>query len=142
MQGEWLRLGTVAVTEGSPLVTGTAVSWAICDVTVGDFFVGPDEKLYEVVAFYKVGEGPTPFEKERILIRSLSGLDAYQGVTNAAGSYSIIRNWTNTTNATIALKITELFKASVFSPGGGLVRYGITDPPEGDFNDGTLYVKY
>ena len=44
MQGEWIRSGTVTVTQGEALVIGIATAWQISGVIIGDFFIGPDGK--------------------------------------------------------------------------------------------------
>jgi len=43
----WYRTGTVAVTNGSTVVTGTGTMFAANNRT-GDGFIGPDGKVYEV----------------------------------------------------------------------------------------------
>ncbi|MCP4116462.1 MAG: hypothetical protein GY737_13840 [Desulfobacteraceae bacterium] len=119
MQGEWVRFGAVNVIQGSPLVIGHTTSWHYSGVIIGDFFIGPDCKIYEITGMYKTGQaGPKPIGSERITIRSLAGADEYEGNTETGGNYSIVRNWSNTTNSLIAAKIAELFKASAFDAGG------------------------
>jgi hypothetical protein len=43
----WYRAGTVAVTNGSAIVTGTNTDF-VSNTQVGEIFVGPDLKVYEV----------------------------------------------------------------------------------------------
>ncbi|MEI1022629.1 hypothetical protein VUS49_35750, partial [Pseudomonas aeruginosa] len=43
----WYSTGTVAVTENSPTVTGTGTQFS-SNVRVGDAFIAPDGRLYEV----------------------------------------------------------------------------------------------
>ena len=142
MQGEWVRIGSVQVVNGSPIVHGNATAWRYAGVIVGDFFVGPDEKFYEITAVYEVGAGVGDTAYERIVIRSITGVDEYAGTTDAAGVYAIVRNWSNTTNSILAAKIADLLQTGLLLPGGGLITYGTGDPPIGDYDDGVLYVKY
>lgn len=44
----WYRAGTIALTNGSQLVTGTGTSW-ISSVRVGYALIGPDGRSYEIV---------------------------------------------------------------------------------------------
>lgn len=44
----WVKTGTVSVTQDSTAVTGVGTSFSV-EGRVGDGFVGPDERLYEVV---------------------------------------------------------------------------------------------
>ena len=46
----WVRTGTVAVTNGSAIVTGTGTAWANNNVQIGHAFNGPDGKAYEVTS--------------------------------------------------------------------------------------------
>lgn len=44
----WVKTGTVAVTNGSPVVTGTGTSW-FGALQTGWGFVGPDQGIYEIL---------------------------------------------------------------------------------------------
>lgn len=43
----WIKAGTVAISNGGTTVTGTGTSW-LTGVNVGDAFVAPDGRLYEI----------------------------------------------------------------------------------------------
>lgn len=43
----WYRTGTIALTNGSPAVTGTGTAW-IANVQIGEGLVAPDGRIYEV----------------------------------------------------------------------------------------------
>ncbi len=45
----WQKTGTVSVTNGSPVVTGSGTNW-VASLQAGSGFVGPDGKTYEVSA--------------------------------------------------------------------------------------------
>lgn len=45
----WYDTGTVAVTDGSATVTGTGTDF-IAGVQVGEGFLAPDGKLYEIIS--------------------------------------------------------------------------------------------
>ena len=49
MSAVWIRTGTVAVTNGSAVVTGTGTAWA-STVYAGDIFWGPQNTAYEVLS--------------------------------------------------------------------------------------------
>lgn len=70
----WYRTGTVAVTNGSTVVTGTGTMFAANNRT-GDAFVGPDGKVYEVTNI------PTE--------ATLSISPAYIGTTASGQAYAI-----------------------------------------------------
>lgn len=71
----WLRTGTVNVSNNSPAVTGVNVDF-VTNVRVGDAFVGPDGRQYEVSNI-----------ASPVL---LSITPAYQGATATGASYSIM----------------------------------------------------
>ncbi|MGE8150904.1 hypothetical protein ACQKP5_06585 [Pseudomonas vancouverensis] len=71
----WVRAGTVAVTNNSQTVIGTNADFAT-NVRVGDAFVGPDGRLYEVINVASA------------TVLSISPV--YQGATASAASYSIM----------------------------------------------------
>ena len=94
----WYRTGTVSVTNGSDVVTGTNTLW-VANVNVGDIFVGPDKALYEVV---EVTDNIT------LRIQTLDGIAAYQGATGTALTYAVVRSFTNTTNADLAARLSDM----------------------------------
>lgn len=111
MQGEWIRNGSVSVVQGSTIVTGILTAWQYSGAVVGDFFIGPDEEMYEITGVYKIGEGIVGnLAHERLTIQNIGGIGGYQGETVTSGPYCIIRNWSNTTNAVLAARIAELLK--------------------------------
>ncbi|PHN28984.1 hypothetical protein [Pseudomonas sp. ICMP 561] len=71
----WYRAGTVSVAQNSTTVTGAATAFA-ANSRVGDGFVGPDGREYEV----------TNIASDRVL----SILPAYKGETVAGGTYAVI----------------------------------------------------
>lgn len=71
----WLRAGTVAVTNNSQMVTG-ANSDFVSNVRIGDAFIGPDGRSYEVSNV----ASPTV----------LAIIPAYQGPTVSGTAYSIM----------------------------------------------------
>ncbi|WP_256580955.1 MULTISPECIES: phage tail fiber protein [unclassified Pseudomonas] len=96
----WLRAGTVAVTNGSTTVTGTATGFA-ANTRVGDAFIGPDGRQYELV---NVASDTV-----------ISITPAYQGVTASGAAYAImpvqgyqklladqVRDWVNNYGAKMA----------------------------------------
>ncbi|WP_411835619.1 hypothetical protein ACLBNB_19770 [Pseudomonas chlororaphis subsp. aurantiaca] len=96
----WYKAGTVSVTQSSNAIIGTNTEF-IANCRVGDAFLGPDGKWYEVTN-----------------IASNTGLSispSYQGATSAAGSYALtpiqgyqkgladqVRDWVNTYGAKMA----------------------------------------
>ncbi|MFJ4493914.1 hypothetical protein [Pseudomonas atacamensis] len=71
----WLRTGTVNVSNNSPAVSGADVDF-VTNVRVGDAFVGPDGRQYEVTNIASPG--------------LLSITPAYQGATASGAAYSIM----------------------------------------------------
>lgn len=71
----WYRTGTVAVTAGDTVITGAGTLFAT-HARVGDGFVGPDGRMYEV----------TNIASETVL----AIFPPYQGVTAAGQEYGII----------------------------------------------------
>lgn len=76
----WYRTGTVAITIGQKIVTGTGTAFGP-NCRVGDAFIGPDGRQYEVTNI----TSPTVLTIE----------PAYLGPTVAAGAYSLmpIQGW-------------------------------------------------
>lgn len=91
----WYRAGTVSVAQNSTTVTGAATAFA-ANSRVGDGFVGPDGREYEV----------TNIASDRVL----SILPAYKGDTVAGGTYAItpIQGY-NKATADALRKVSESF---------------------------------
>jgi len=70
----WYKAGTVAITSGQTTITGTNTNFS-ANSRVGDAFLGPDGRWYEVVNIASD------------LVLSI--LPAYQGATVTAGSYAL-----------------------------------------------------
>lgn len=71
----WYRNGTVTVTAGSPTVVGSGTAF-VTNVTIGEAFVGPDGRTYEVVNI--------PSDTELTITPS------YTGATAGGQSYAIL----------------------------------------------------
>lgn len=70
----WFTEGTVAVTNGNAVVTGTGTKFSNC--RAGDMFVGPDAGIYQVI---------NPLSDT-----SLSIAPAYRGSTSTGAGYGIV----------------------------------------------------
>ena len=70
----WYRIGTVSLTNGSKVVTGSGTAWS-ANVQAGDAFHGPDGKTYEIDF---VGSDA-----------SMNLVDAYTGSTASGQSYKV-----------------------------------------------------
>lgn len=71
----WYRTGTVSVTNGATTVTGSGTNW-IDGAAVGEAFIGPDAKVYEIAAV--------------ISATQITLATAYQGTTQTGQSYQIV----------------------------------------------------
>lgn len=71
----WYKVGTVNVTTNSSTVTGTGTAW-VQAAAVGESFLGPDERLYEITAINSS--------------TSLTVSPAYKGPTSSGQHYSIV----------------------------------------------------
>lgn len=91
---KWYDEGTIALTQGSPEVTGTGTFWVSAGVKVGDIFVDSNGMIYEITA---VNDST-----------SLTLGKNYAGTTGSGKGYSIIRVFNSTTNATLANRISKL----------------------------------
>lgn len=89
----WYRTGAVSVTNGSATVTGVDTLWST-QIKQGDVFTLNATNWYEV----DVVNSNT----------SITLKSAYQGTTQSAQTYAIIRNFTNTTNADLAASLAAL----------------------------------
>ena len=89
----WYKTGTVAVTSGSGEVVGTDTEFMI-HVHSGDIFTVDRGRMYEILSITDDTH--------------LTLMEAYAGTTNATASYAVIVNFTNTLNATLALRMMGL----------------------------------
>lgn len=71
----WYKVGTVSVTNNSSTVTGTGTTW-VQAAAVGESFLGPDERLYEITAINSN--------------TSLTISPAYKGSTSTAQNYALV----------------------------------------------------
>ena len=94
----WYRVGTVAVTNGSPDIVGTGTLW-LTQASVGDILIGPDLALYEITAIT---------DDTHLAVKKLNGTAAYNGGTASAQAYAIIRNFTSTLPAQLAADLAAL----------------------------------
>ena len=89
----WYKTGTVAVTNGSGAVVGTDTAF-LQNCKGGDMFTVDKSRFYEILS---VADDT-----------HLTLAEGYAGSTDAASSYSIIPNFTNTLNAEIAMSVIGL----------------------------------
>ena len=76
---EWWKQGTVNVTNGSNVVTGTDTDWKDAGVNKGDMFTLDDQTFYEI---------------ENVATNtSLTLVKAFRGTTASGQSYGIPRNY-------------------------------------------------
>ena len=94
----WYRTGTVAVVNGNANIVGTSTLW-VSQATVGDIFYGPDLVAYEITSVT---------DDTHAAIKQIGGTAAYAGSTLSAQAYVIIRNFTSTTNAALALNLADM----------------------------------
>ncbi len=94
----WYRSGTVAVINGSPTVVGTGTLFT-SQASAGDIFIGPDLAMYEITV--------VP-DDTHLSIKTLGGVAGYNGATLSNQAYAVVRNFTSTTNAQLAGKLTVL----------------------------------
>lgn len=89
----WYRNGTVTVTSGSKNVAGVDTLWT-SQASVGDVFTIDGTKIYEIESIA---------DNTHLTLKT-----AYSGSTASGAAYSIVRNFTSTTNAGLAAKISAL----------------------------------
>lgn len=94
--GAWYRAGSVTVTNGSKNVVGVDTYFTI-NSSIGDAFTLDGDKLYEI---------ETITDNTHISLKT-----TYTETTASAQGYGIIRNFTGTTNATLAEKLTTLLNS-------------------------------
>ena len=90
----WYRVGTVALTKNSKVVTGSGTYWLSADIHPGDLFSVDSVTEYEV---YSVDSNT------QITLKT-----AYAGATTSETDYRIIRNFTATMAAQVAAHTASL----------------------------------
>lgn len=96
----WYKTGTVSVTNGSLNVVGVDTQW-LTQCASGDLFTLDGSQFYEV--------GSITDDTHLVLNK------VYIGTTLSAQSYAIIRNFTSTTNAALALSLADMLAKWHFS---------------------------
>lgn len=89
----WYKTGTVSVTNGSAAVVGVDTLW-LTQAAAGDLFTLDGAKFYEVLSIT---------DNTHLTLASV-----YTGATLSAQAYAIIRNFTSTTNAALALSLADM----------------------------------
>ena len=122
MSTKWYRKGSVSVTQGSSVVTGTLTYWktAANKPMAGDIFTDND-KIYELVSI----ESDTSLTLDR----------PYEGSTNADRSYGIILSTSGTTNTRIAGQV-----ATVLENLGDRITVSTTAPSPSQGKDGDVWI--
>lgn len=90
----WYRVGTVALTKNSKIVTGTGTFWLAAGLNPGDLFTVDASQFYEV---------DTITSNTQITLKT-----AYVGDTTSETDYSIVRNFTASLPANVAAQTSEL----------------------------------
>jgi len=120
--GNWYRVGTVAVTNGSVNVVGTGTFWT-SQCNPGDRFTVDGENWYEV---------NTITDDTHLALLSVGGSGAFAGTTASNVAYAIDRNFTNNLNANIAASVASLvaqYQANSNGPLAGLFGNGAAATP-------------
>ncbi|MDB5361137.1 MAG: hypothetical protein JWO51_2434 [Rhodospirillales bacterium] len=120
--GNWYRVGTVAVTNGSVNVVGTGTFWT-SQCNPGDRFTVDGQNWYEI---------NTITDDTHMALLSVGGSGAFAGATAANLSYAIDRNFTNNLNANIAASVASLvaqYQANSNGPLSGLFGNGVAATP-------------
>lgn len=119
---KWFRAGSVSVTQGSKIVTGTLTYWltAANKPLAGDVFTD-NNKIYEVVS---IGSDT-----------SLTLDREYEGDTNSELSYGIILSTSGTTNTRIAGQV-----ATVLENLGDKITVSTTAPSPSQGKDGDIWI--
>lgn len=122
----WYRTNTVNVANGSPNVTGVLTTF-LNQVKLGDLFIGPDLKSYEIAA--------DPVSNTALVLTT-----NYTGATLTGQSYAIARfsaSWRDT--AEIAQRLGAL--VSRFEGSSGLVLKGTGVPSNAVGDNGDVYLR-
>ena len=90
----WYRVGTVVLTNGSNIVTGTGTSWLSAGLHVGDMFSADDIREYEIMSIDS---------NTQLKLRG-----EYKGESVSGATYRIIRNFTSSLSAETAANATAL----------------------------------
>ncbi|MBQ7214937.1 MAG: hypothetical protein IJS39_03010, partial [Synergistaceae bacterium] len=90
----WYRVGTVALTKNSKIVTGTGTYWLAASINPGDLFSVDSVTEYEVQSVDS---------NTQITLKT-----AYSGATTAETDYRIVRNFTATMAAQTAANTAAL----------------------------------
>ncbi len=120
--GNWYRVGTVAVTNGSVNVVGTGTFWT-SQCNPGDRFTVDGENWYEVNSIVT---------DTSLTLLSVGGSGAFAGATATNLPYAIDRNFTNNLNANIAASVASLvaqYQANSNGPLSGLFANGAAATP-------------
>lgn len=120
--GNWYRIGTVAVTNGSVNVVGTGTFWT-SQCNPGDRFTVDGQNWYEI---------NTITDDTHLALLSVGGSGAFAGATAANLAYAVDRNFTNNLNANIAASVASLvaqYQASSNGPLAGLFGNGVAATP-------------
>ena len=120
--GNWYRVGTVAVVNGSANVVGTGTFWT-SQCNPGDRFTVDQENWYEVA---------TIVSDTAMTIQGVGGSGAFAGTTASNLAYAIDRNFTNNLNANIAASVASLvaqYQANSNGALSGLFGNGLAATP-------------
>ena len=90
----WYRVGSVALTKNSKIITGTGTFWLAAGLNPGDLFTVDASQFYEV---------STIDSNTQITLKT-----AYSGDTTSETEYSIVRNFTASLPAQVAAQTADL----------------------------------
>jgi hypothetical protein len=119
----WYRNGTANVTNGDAAVTGSVDTYWQASVNKpvsGDIFTDGD-KIYEIMSV----DGDSELTLDR----------PYEGSSNAALDYAIIRTVSATTNTRIAAQVSETLEKL-----GDRITVSASAPAQGQGNDGDVWI--
>lgn len=94
--GAWYRAGTVSITSGSKNVVGVD-TYFVLNASIGDIFTIDGNRVYEI---------ETITDNTHLSLKT-----AFGETTVSGGTYGICRNFTGTTNAILAEKLTTLLNS-------------------------------
>jgi hypothetical protein len=94
--GAWYRAGTVSITSGSKNVVGVD-TYFVLNASIGDIFTIDGNRVYEI---------ETVTDNTHLALKT-----AFGETTVSGANYGICRNFTGTTNATLAEKLTILLNS-------------------------------
>ena len=90
----WYRVGSVALTKNSKIITGTGTFWLAAGLNPGDLFTVDASQFYEV---------STIDSNTQITLKT-----AYSGDSTTETEYSIVRNFTASLPAQVAAQTADL----------------------------------